>query len=324
MFEPAWVEGYKSSSTALSECITRHDYRYKGETGSIYMCNPYDGIFLWVNDVYASQIPTREVEGYHFIKINICLEGHCEALLADGRYVYLEPGIISVDSNQTKGFYRYQTKRYRGIEIVIDLGQLKKMPIQAFTDIGLSAEPLLGILQKKKGSYLGRGDTKWCGLADNLCGHLTAADQEACDYRFALLQLLYKMKHGKITAVDKDIYLTKGQREIAGRAEEILTKDLSQRFSMEELAEQFKISPSSLKKYFELRYGNPVSVYMREKRLEYGKKSLEDTDQNIVEIAGLVGYSSQGKFCGVFKKYVGMTPLEYRRRHTGGEKDEAD
>lgn len=324
MFGPTWVKGYRVSDTVLSKCVTRLNYTYEKETGSIYMCSPYNGVYLWVNDVYMSRIPTEEVTDYTYIKINICLDGHCEVLLSDGRYVYLEPGIISIDSHQTHGFYQYQTKRYRGLEIVVNMEQFKNSPIQAFTDVGLESEQVEQLLQKKDGSYLGRVDAKWKEWAENLCTHLINADQDMYDYRFGLIQLLYEMKKGRITSIDRDIYLTKGQREIAQNAKAILTEDLNRRYSAEELAKKFKISPSSLKKYFELRFGSPISVYMREQRLEYGKRLLEETNQNVVKIAEQVGYSNQGKFCGVFKKHVGVTPLEYRRLHTGGDRNEIE
>lgn len=42
-------------------------------------------------------------------------------------------------------------------------------------------------------------------------------------------------------------------------------------------------------------------------------KMLTETDLSIAEIAVEVGYSNQGKFAAVFRRYFQMNPLEYRR-----------
>ena len=40
---------------------------------------------------------------------------------------------------------------------------------------------------------------------------------------------------------------------------------------------------------------------------------LSNTKRPIAEISEQVGYSNQGKFAAVFKKQLGLSPLEYRR-----------
>ena len=52
---------------------------------------------------------------------------------------------------------------------------------------------------------------------------------------------------------------------------------------------------------------------MREKRMEYAKRLLENTDESIGDIASICGYEHQGKFGRVFKDYTDVPPLEYRR-----------
>lgn len=42
-------------------------------------------------------------------------------------------------------------------------------------------------------------------------------------------------------------------------------------------------------------------------------KMLTETDLSIAEIAVEVGYSNQGNFAAVFRRYFQMNPLEYRR-----------
>lgn len=49
--------------------------------------------------------------------------------------------------------------------------------------------------------------------------------------------------------------------------------------------------------------------------MEEAQRLLRDTNENIVEIAMLVGYSNSSKFSAAFKKHTGILPKEYRRLH---------
>lgn len=83
-----------------------------------------------------------------------------------------------------------------------------------------------------------------------------------------------------------------------------------------ELAEEFSISETSLKNYFRGVYGQNISVYLREIRMNKAGELLATTRLSVAEIAEQVGYLNQSKFASVFKKQFGVSPLEYRRsRH---------
>lgn len=308
-------EKMKVTKTEQSTGITCFQYKLGDEQGWVYMCFPFPNCYLWANDIHMNHIPSINTEPEDLIKINICLSGHCETLLEDGRYVYMEPGMISIDSNAANAAFQYQTSLYQGIEIAVERQKWEESPNLLLEELGLNIADLEQLLQKRKGSYLGRYGISLQAISEKIYAYLTGGEGDIYDYRFLLLQLIYELKHKGITAVERDIFLTRGQREIAQESEKIMTEDLRERHSVEELANRFKVSPSSLKKYFELRFGQPVSVYMRERRMDFAKRQLTQTNRNIIEIAEMVGYSNQGKFCGVFKKQVGVTPLEYRRQN---------
>lgn len=83
-----------------------------------------------------------------------------------------------------------------------------------------------------------------------------------------------------------------------------------------ELAEEFSISETSLKNYFRGVYGQNISVYLREIRMNKAGELLATTRLSVAEIAEQVSYLNQSKFASVFKKQFGVSPLEYRRsRH---------
>jgi two-component system response regulator YesN len=69
-----------------------------------------------------------------------------------------------------------------------------------------------------------------------------------------------------------------------------------------------------LGKLFKKETGRNFSHYVMEKRMEIAKRSiLEGSTDKIYEVAAKVGYGTNSQyFSQVFKKYTGVSPLEYK------------
>ena len=100
-------------------------------------------------------------------------------------------------------------------------------------------------------------------------------------------------------------FYTETQVEIAKRAAQILSDDLRQHIPVRQIAERFSVSETSLKNYFRGVYGQNISTWLREIRMNEAARLLSDTKRPIAEISEQVGYSNQGKFAAVFKKQFG-------------------
>jgi two-component system response regulator YesN len=59
--------------------------------------------------------------------------------------------------------------------------------------------------------------------------------------------------------------------------------------------------------------GKSFNSYIDEVRIENSKKLLLKEENKVYEIALLAGYTDVNYFHKKFKKYVGMSPAEYRR-----------
>ena len=108
-------------------------------------------------------------------------------------------------------------------------------------------------------------------------------------------------------------FYTETQVEIAKRAAQILSDDHRPHIPVRQIAERFSVSETSLKNYFRGVYGQNISTWLREIRMNEAARLLSDTKRPIAEISEHVGYSKQGKYAAVFKKQFGLSPLEYRR-----------
>lgn len=89
---------------------------------------------------------------------------------------------------------------------------------------------------------------------------------------------------------------------------------MSERYTIEELAKEYLINPTTLKAVFKSVYGNSIAAHVKEHRMEYAAKLLSDSGLSLAEISRSVGYENQSKFTAAFKAYYGVLPKEYRKR----------
>lgn len=94
---------------------------------------------------------------------------------------------------------------------------------------------------------------------------------------------------------------------------QLLTADLSQRYTIDALAHRFFMDRSTLKREFRQAYGLPIATYLKEYRIKKAMELLATTDEPIGVIAAQVGYETQSKFTAAFKAMTQLSPSQYRR-----------
>ena len=95
---------------------------------------------------------------------------------------------------------------------------------------------------------------------------------------------------------------------------ELLTSDLSKRYTIEELSVMFHINQTTLKAAFKTVFGKSVAAYMKDYRIKRAMEYLTQTDMPVSEISCLVGYENQSKFTQAFKSVTGVLPKDYRKK----------
>ena len=296
----------------LSEYVSQ--IMIKNTNSQMFFCNPWESILLWANEVEDRYLPYGDTEFQnHFASLNYCISGRCEVCLPDNTYIYMKPGMLCIDDNQPKDGYWYPGESYCGLEIVFDLDRLLEHPIPELSVYCDYDGWVREMLSAHDGTYLGTAGKECESLMKLLYSHLMTADWSLSDYRLHLLLLLYKLMNDGTVPIMSQSYVTRGQKHIADEVEQMITKDLSCHYTITDIAAQYGVSPSALKKYFEMVYGLPISFYLREKRILLAKQRLSETKDSVGMVAAACGYSNQGKFGSVFKECTGMSPLEYRR-----------
>jgi AraC-like DNA-binding protein len=104
-------------------------------------------------------------------------------------------------------------------------------------------------------------------------------------------------------------------------AVQYLQANLAKRMTRDEAARIAGMSPSHFSREFKKQYRHCFSEYLNRLRVDAACELLTRTDQKLVEISMNVGFNDQSYFTNVFRRLMGITPLQYRQRHRGADEE---
>lgn len=99
--------------------------------------------------------------------------------------------------------------------------------------------------------------------------------------------------------------------KITDYVEKFYYKDLN----LTTIADLFNYNRSYLGKKFKKQTGDYFHHYLDNVRMEKAKFFLMEEDWKVYEVSEKVGYSNNDYFYKKFKKYMGVSPKEYQKRH---------
>jgi AraC-like DNA-binding protein len=88
-------------------------------------------------------------------------------------------------------------------------------------------------------------------------------------------------------------------------------------FSLDDCAERFHISKYRLCREFKAAYGISPLQYLNHKRISYAQHLLLTTSVKVHEAGSLAGIENTNHFITLFKKFTGVTPLEFVKQEKG-------
>ena len=86
---------------------------------------------------------------------------------------------------------------------------------------------------------------------------------------------------------------------------------------MEKISAEFYISKSNLSHTFKKEVGLSPMQYIMQRKIGEAQSLLVETSKAIQDIEYKLGFSDSAYFSKMFKKYVGVTPNEYRKHFAG-------
>jgi AraC-like DNA-binding protein len=91
-----------------------------------------------------------------------------------------------------------------------------------------------------------------------------------------------------------------------------LLDNLFEKINIDSVAQKFSLSPFQLIRHFKKEKGITPISYLLMHRIIKAKNLLSQTN-SLVEVALETGFFDQAHFAKYFKKYVGVTPLQYKQ-----------
>lgn len=97
--------------------------------------------------------------------------------------------------------------------------------------------------------------------------------------------------------------------------QQFIEKHFSEKLYVEELAERIATSSRNFVRRFKKATFNTPIEYIQRVRIEAAKKNLESTTMTILQVMLDSGYNDDKTFRTTFKRYAGLTPVEYRKKY---------
>lgn len=92
---------------------------------------------------------------------------------------------------------------------------------------------------------------------------------------------------------------------------------ISEAITTEAIAKHLYLSRPYLSAKFKKETGMSLTDFILKEKTEEAKRLLCYSEKSLLNISNYLGFSSQGHFSRVFKKYSGYAPSEYRDKYAG-------
>ena len=295
------------------------DYCYKDKQGDCIVSRygSFPGVHFFYkkfhrqNCMLRIQTPTKNM-----LVIEHCRVG-CVECQANEEYFYLKPGDVAI--RRTDGSVQkiyFPADYYRGIDIVIDMEKAPHSFGHILEELNIDFAMLLEKL------YM--GENCFCFLRQNPhMEHIFSELYSVPDtvkpgyLKIKILELLLflsGMDPKEISPVMRR--LSPGQIRLARELHKYLAEHLMEQMTIDQLAQQFSVSPTRLKDSFRQTYGTSLHAFISEQRMRAAAELLRQTDRKVADVAGECGYSNASKFAAVFQRVMGDTPTQYRLKKT--------
>lgn len=96
--------------------------------------------------------------------------------------------------------------------------------------------------------------------------------------------------------------------------QEMIEKHYNTNIEVDVIAKEKSINRRTLERRFRNVTGNSIIQYLQRVRIESAKKILEKDTSNVSETMFSVGYNDTKSFREVFRKHVGVSPSEYKKK----------
>ena len=103
--------------------------------------------------------------------------------------------------------------------------------------------------------------------------------------------------------------------ELVKKAQEFIEKNVTERITVDQLADELALSRRNLERRFKKATTNSIVEYIQRVKIEAAKMNLESSRENVNEVMYNVGYTDPKAFRTTFKRITGLSPVQYRSKY---------
>ncbi len=292
-------------------------YQYGLSRGGKIVCYfPYNSVQVILYDIHSPQeIPNlydmgfRKTTNERYLRVLACRNGKCDFIVS-GENGVLNAGHTMYDfSIGDNGDFDFTSSFFKGVEITVQLASFDKESTiyrQFKKVIKAMSLPEREIFLSDYYICTNSVDT------ENLLDFFIELGFDGVDVvinKGHLLSLGYSLgKDFKKRPLD----LSDNQLIVAKDIYDCLTKEFEKKWVAQYFADKYRLSNSTVKRYFKKVYGYGFKEYQTKVKMECAAEKLITTDKKITDIAFWVGFSDLATFTAAFKSYYKCTPSEYR------------
>ena len=294
-------------------------YEIKDSKGQAVMTgySVYPGIMIMYMDIHRPELSCEAKPMPDVFAINHCETGRIECNFKNGEYLYMGEGDMSVGWRRCSAYCHtsvFPLAHYHGVTLLLNLPQAQETMDRQLGVGVIDLEAMSRRLcDRRDFGMIMKEDASLKHLFYELY-HVPESIKEQY-FRIKVLEILLFLSTIKKVPAEKRESFTLQQVNVMKDIRKEITENMMKKFTIEQLAKEHGIAPTTLKKCFKGVYGCTVSQYIKEYRMAKAKQMLLQTDDSIMEIANCVGYENSSKFAVAFHKITGQLPGEFRRSY---------
>lgn len=132
-----------------------------------------------------------------------------------------------------------------------------------------------------------------------------------CRSRSFLMELLFSIKFLRADVEGIKIE-EKTDSDIVGEIIQFMNEHIADKITLDDILKEYSTNRNQLNSMFVRETSMTCLSYLEKMRMNLSQIMLADTELQVAEIAGRVGYLDSNYFIKVFKKHTGVTPSKYR------------
>lgn len=312
MFDENIDLGYNINKRFVDESCSVLEMKNATGRGQMTSYEIMPGICIMYNDFHMEYCTSKALSRGNMICIDHCREGRIQWDMKNDKYVYIQGGDLRIDCRKKHGgYFEFPLSHYHGLTIGFMIDQAQNSISQYIKEFPVDLEKLREMFCSDSEVVVLRANESISHIFSEL--YDVPEKIQNTYFKIKVLELLLYLSALNLEE-EQSIrpYFTKFQVEKIKAIEKYMTKNIEQRYTLEELSEKFHISLTSMKNCFKGVYGNSIYAYMKSYRMNKAAVLLKETNLSVIDISGKLGYESPSKFSSAFKSIMGKTPTKYR------------